>query len=159
MVSPHPITVSQLFDKLMVCLDCQSALSCWQTWVRPSFCTSFGTKALVDFGSAHRVTFGECFRFLNFSVWHIRCLCYIRQNSFFVLYWAFSEWKYIKILQHDQTIFDSIKVIFMANLFSYRTVTSTSHSTNHLLWWGLWSNSTKSLVKYIRFSDFCHQVT
>jgi len=26
MDSPHPITVSQLFDKLMVCLDCRNAL-------------------------------------------------------------------------------------------------------------------------------------
>jgi len=24
MVSPHPITVSQLFDKLMVCLNCRT---------------------------------------------------------------------------------------------------------------------------------------
>jgi len=36
MVSPHPITVSQLFDKLMVCIDCQNALPFGRMWSLPT---------------------------------------------------------------------------------------------------------------------------
>ena len=44
-------------------------------------CLSFGTNALVDFGSAHVVTYGEFFGFLNFFVYrafsrfHLYFLC------------------------------------------------------------------------------------
>jgi len=58
MASPHPITVSQLFDK---CTSLSANVgSSYQ------LSTIFGTKALVDFGSAQVVTYGAFFGLINF---------------------------------------------------------------------------------------------
>jgi len=57
MVTNYPITVSWLYAGGR------------QTWARPSqLLTSFGTKALVDFGLAHVVTYGAVFGFINISL-------------------------------------------------------------------------------------------
>jgi len=61
--------------KLMVCLDCQNALTYGQTWSRTNFCTSL-----------HVVTYGAFFKFIILFLWHIGCLWYIRRKKFLLCY-------------------------------------------------------------------------
>jgi len=72
-------------DKPMVSLDCQSALPCWRNVGSScqSALTIFGTKALVDFGSAHVVTYGALFGFINiYFVAYLVCILYPEKNVF-----------------------------------------------------------------------------